>query len=249
MTPKFNLYVENLLRDVLIESVSFFVDSESTPNHVYEVASRILYSPELSKFFNGLIKRKKISQEEYKYFLDNKSFDFITLDGYATDEKKGNINLYTRAVPSQIIADLVSFIKYYIVEFNAELTGEPYQEKSKSRDSDVIRFPIKMKEEVENPPELNLANATARALIIDILNYPDETLETYESLNARELLMRIETIEDNDYILDKGVRPEDINGNKIDIGLSKERIKTLLDALKNLTEYAIQNHYTYINLS
>jgi len=249
MTPKFNLYIENLFKNLLLESVSFSVDSESTPNYVYEVASRILYSPELGNFFNGLIEKKKMSQEEYEYFSANKSFDFITLDGYDTASKKGNINLYTKAVPSQIIPDLVSFIKYYIVEFNAELTGEPYQEKSTSRDSDVIRFPIKMKEEVENPPELNLANATAYALINDILNYPSDTFENYKPLNARELLMKIEIIEDNDYILDKGVRPEDINGNKIDIGLSKERIKTLLDALKNLTEYAIQNHYTYINLS
>lgn len=249
MTPKFNLYVENLLRNVLIESVSFFVDSESTPNYVYEVASRILFSPELGKFFIGLIKRKKMSQEEYEYFLNNKSFEFITLDGYDIDSKKGNINLYTQAIPSQIIADLVSFIKYYIDEFNAELTGEPYQEKSTSRDSDVIRFPIKIKQEVENPPELNLANATAYALINDILNYPSDTLQNYEPLNARELLMKIETIEDNDYILDKGVRPEERDGNMIDVGLSKDRIKRLLDALKNLAEYAVQNHYTYINLS
>lgn len=59
----------------------------------------------------------------------------------------------------------------------------------------------------------------------------------------------IKSIEDNDYQLQKGVRPEERQGNMIDFGLSKERIKTLLDALKNLVEYAIENHYTYINLS
>jgi len=249
MTPKFNLYVENLLRNILTEGVSFSVDSEITPNYIDEVASRILYSPELDNFFKGLIDKKIISEEEYKYFLDNKSFDFITLDGYDTGAKKGNINLYLQAIPTKIIPKLISFVKYYIDEFNGELTGEPYQEKSTSRDSDVIRFPIKIKEEAQNAPELNLANATAYALINDILNYPSDTFENYEPLNARELLMKIESIEDNDYILDKGVRPEERDGNMIDVGLSKERIKTLLDALKNLVEYAIENHYTYINLS
>lgn len=249
MTPKFNLYIENLLKNLLFESVSFSVDNERVPNTVYEVASRILYSPELTNFFKVLIEKKKLTEEEYKYFLDNKSFDYITIDGYDTESKEGNINLYLEAIPQKIIPDLVSFIKYYIDEFNGELIGEPFQEKSQSRNSDVIRFPIKIKEDFQNPPELNVANATARALIIDILNYSEDTLENYEPLNARELLMKIESIEDNDYQLQKGVRPEKRQGNMIDFGLSKERIKTLLDALKNLVEYAIENHYTYINLS
>jgi hypothetical protein len=128
------------------------------------------------------------------------------------------------------------------------VNGEEKTEKSGVYDSQVVRIPLKMQEGIENPPELNMSNVNARVLLCDILGYQSDILEEYPNISANELLMKVEMIEDNDYVIGKNSRQTEVSGHMTSFGLSKERIKMYLDSLKNICQYALDNHYTYISI-
>lgn len=162
---------------------------------------------------------------------------------------EGVLSIYTNHVPEELTTKLIQMISYYVGENNAEVLNKPYVETSGSRKGDVWRLRVKVNPVDDNPPEMNLSNLNAKTLMCDILNYSDDVMTEYPSLRANELLMKIEQIEDNDYQLDKAVRPETQDGNHYQGGLSKERIKQVLDNLKAICEWALERDYTYIQLS
>jgi len=142
-------------------------------------------------------------------------------------------------------------IKYYIPEYNAKLTGEPYEEKSKMFNSMVWRFPIKViiPNNIDEAPEIHWSNANARVVFCDILNYDSGTIFDYHNIDVRELLIKIETVEDNDYTIGNAERKPEQKGNMFISGFSKEDIKQRLDALKKMCEWAINHHFSTISLS
>lgn len=163
--------------------------------------------------------------------------------------QEGILNVYTDEIMNNLKDKTLGMIKYYIGEFNAELLNRPYVETSGIRKGDVWRFKIKINPVNNQPPELNLSNANARILLIDILGYPSDMLEEYPNISANELLMKIEQIEDNDYVINKNQRKDKQEGNMISMGLSPEQIKQRLNELKKVCQWAIENDYTYIQLS
>ena len=146
---------------------------------------------------------------------------------------------------------MVSVIKYYIGEHSAEVLREPYGEKSRMNGEPVWRFPvfITIPKPGVVPPELNLSNMNARVILMDVLNYPSSTIENYNKLMVAELMMKIGQVEDNDFVIGKAERKEEQSGNHFIGGLSKERIKQILEKLKEICEWAEKNNYTYISLS
>lgn len=240
---KFNLVYKKLCEMYINESVSFTVEGRRTAKTVLDVASRILYSSELDEFI-----KRNLNEEEIANWKASKMHEFITSDGDDFDRSEGIINFYIKGLPDHILPKMVSFIKYYIGENDAEMNGEVFRNKSGIYSSDVYRFPIKVKPS-SNAPELNVSNRNARIILCDILNYKSDDVEDYQPLNARELLMKIETVEDNVFILSKHAMENEEDGNHISFGISLERIKQILGQLKALTEYAIENDYTYVNLS
>jgi len=240
MTPEFDKIYKSLIQESITISVA---DSESRSNHIGDISSKIQYGKAFSNFYD-----KFFTKEQKEIFQKERVSDFITIDGYDYLEGEGVINFYTRGFPENLINKFVSVIKYYIEEYDGVVNGEEKTEKSGVYDSQVVRIPLKMQEGIENPPELNMSNANARVLLCDILGYQSDILEEYPNISANELLMKVEMIEDNDYVIGKNSRQTEVSGNMTSFGLSKERIKMYLDSLKNICQYALDNHYTYISI-
>jgi hypothetical protein len=227
-----------------VESVSF-----SVADHEEEVATLGDLSNKLSQQFWKFIKQNGFTDETIPSELQGYD-NVIAVDGDSDYfGKEGIINVYTHHIPEELQQKTLKMIAYYIDEFNASLVSKPWIETSGSRKTDVWRFNVKVNDVHNAPPELNLSNTNARAILVDVLNYPSEILEEYPSLSAKELLMKIEQIEDNDWQIGKGERKEEQDGNHYMFGLSVEQIKERLVQLKKLCEWAVENNFTYIALS
>ena len=227
----------------IYESVTFSVGVESPINTISELGDNLLIGSRVYDFI-----KSNLTQEEMKAWNSKKYSDFITMDGTETENTEGNINFYTVGFPERIIPKIVSFLKYYIEEYNFKLTSEPYKEKSKKFESDVIRFPVQINQIFEKIPEVNLANTNARIILIDLLQYPESVLRDYEKLNTREFLMKIETVEDDERKIQSSTTRTSTNNNFTSFGLTEERIKRILSELKKLAQYAIDNHFSYIQI-
>lgn len=246
MTPNFNLFVESILNSFIKESVTFSI-AEETPNvnDLLGLSNSILYSKELSDYIDKILS----SSEKEEWMKSRPTYDFLTPDGKDFDKQEGILNFYTGGLSSENVQKLLKFLKYYISEYNGEVIGEIREDNSKIYKSKVFRIPVRIKEKISNPPELNISNMNARTILSDVLNYPDDTIEYYEPLNARDLLMKIESVEENLFHLQKASREDKAEDNVFIKGLSTERIKTLLAKLKEIAEYALNNNYTFVSLS
>jgi hypothetical protein len=223
----------------LYESVTFHVD-DATENILDIGAMAYSLNRDL---YNFLIKNK---------IKDNNPLHLpqrIDSDGPDFFKKEGIINFYTEGLPEESIPKMISMIKYYIGERNGELTNRVYVETSGVYKSDVWRFHVKIADtNLSNAPELNWSSANARSTL-SLLGYSSDHIDEYRPLNARELLMKIEQIEDNDFAISKAIRKTEQNDNVVSFGLSDEQIKEHLNQLKKLAEWAVENHHTYIVLS
>ncbi len=212
--------------------------------------SMTFYIPELS----GEIKNIhdlgwKLNSQIYYFMQKNKitgSTDMhnqVVMDGIQDPYgNEGVLNFYQQDISFEDAQKCVKFLSYYIGE-EAELLNRPYVEKSGLMAGDVWRFKVRIPEK-ERPPELNLANVNAMKIIRDVLGYPDNDYSYTFAVN--ELLMKIEQIEDNDFVLQKNTREDKVDGNHYSLGLSKDRIKDILERLKELCEWAIENNYSTI---
>jgi hypothetical protein len=227
-----------------LEGISFTVaDSESEVDTLGDLTNK------LSQQFWKFLKQNGMTDENTPSELHGYD-SVIAVDGESDYfGKEGIINVYTHHIPEELQQKTLKMIAYYIDEFNAELLSKPWVETSGMRRTDVWRFRVKVNEVKNNPPELSWNNANARAILVNVLNYPDEIMEEYPRLSARELLMKIEQIEDNDWQIGKGERKEEQDGNMYQFGLSVEQIKERLMQLKALCEWAVKNDFTYIALS
>lgn len=231
----------------IYESVTFSIAEELQVTTMSHLSFNLMYKTKADAFV-----KSNLTDEEYKAWKKDSSEkvgEFIAMDGLEPDDTEGNINFYTVGLPERIIPKIVSFIKYYIEEYNFKLTSEPYKEKSKKFESDVIRFPVQINQIFEKIPEVNLANTNARTILIDLLQYPESVLRDYEKLNTREFLMKIETLEDDERKIQSSTTKTSTNNNFTSFGLTEERIKRILSDLKRLAQYAIDNHFSYIQIS
>ena len=172
----------------------------------------------------------------------------LTSDGGDFDKSVGVINFYVSDIPEELKNKAISGVKYHIGNY-AKLLGEPIEERSKIYDSLVVRFKISIDQKQNKSPEMNWSNMNAALILKDVLNYPDDVIYNSEPLDVRELLMKIENVEDNDFIINKSERKYSQEGNHYITGLSKEDIKGRLSQLKKMCEWAIENDYSKINLS
>lgn len=245
MKSKFDSYIESVI--VVSESITFSVaDAENPPLDVLDtihVLNRYLY-----KFL-----QKNLTPEQMEEYQNKRVIDILSPDGFDAFEKEGIINFYTQGIPDEFKDKIITMLKYYIGESNAEVSGEVKKDVSRLYNSEVYRIPIKVHDfpEEKVAPELNLSNGNARVLICDILNYPSDMMDG-GSVSIAELMMKVGMIKDNDYIINKNVRPEKVSGGNgsatfIDSGLSKEQIKRYLDHLEKLTEWGQKNHYSTIS--
>jgi hypothetical protein len=238
----------------IYESVSFYIDGGNVNkiNNIDNLGTALLYGDRDIKgsSITEFIK-SNLSEQEFEEWKNTRFYEFIMKDGSEFEATKGNINFYTVGFPEKIIPKVISFIKYFIGEYNFKLTAEPYKERSNLiKKSDVIRFPVQIvtNKKSENIPEVNLSNRNASIILINILQYPESVLEDHQ-INSREFLMKIENIEDDERKLKSSVIKDVVNDRLTVLGLSEERVKQILFDLKNLAQYAINNHFTYIKFS
>jgi len=230
----------NYKQSMIIESVTFSVEdsSDREPRTILDVSFAVL-----NDFLYDFLKSNNISPKKVY------AHDMLTSDGGDFDKSDGVINFYISDIPQELKQKAISGVKYHIGNY-ATIIGEPIEEKSKIYDSLVIRFKISIEHKNDmSAPEINWSNMNTSLIMKDVLNYSHDTINNYESLSVSDLLIKIESVEDNDYIIQKSERPYSQKGNHYITGLSKEEIKHRLSELKKMCEWAIENHYSRINLS
>lgn len=230
---------EKYEKSIIVESVSFHVadTGDNEPQTVLDVCFAVQ-----KDFLFNFLKNSKITPKKVS------GLDMLTSDGGDFDKSVGVINFYVSDIPEELKNKAISGVKYHIGNY-AKLLGEPIEERSKIYDSLVVRFKISIDQKQNKSPEMNWSNMNAALILKDVLNYPDDVIYNSEPLDVRELLMKIENVEDNDFIINKAERKYSQEGNHYITGLSKEDIKGRLSQLKKMCEWAIENDYSKINLS
>ncbi len=242
MKFKFDSYIKSVLTD----SVTFSIESTDNPPLNILDLTFALQRP----FFQSM--EKTFTPEEKQFFKEHRQGDLLAPDGNDAFETEGIMNFYSSAIAESKKNQMVNLLKYYIGEFNSELTGPVKKDKSGMWEgAEVYRYPVKMKipNESDIAPELNLGNMNARVLIHDILGYEIDDDGIFGSASLQDLLIKIENVEDADYILNNNVRPDSQEGNMYTSGLSKERIKDILARFKEMVEWGIKNNYSKISWS
>lgn len=169
----------------------------------------------------------------------------IDIDGLDTNNRKGIINFYTKGITQ--VDKVLAAIKYFLGNINVKF-GQPKHDKSNLfTNEDVIRIPILGMQPTNPPPELNIANANAEILFHQILNYPSTLNINMDSINARELLMKLGYV--NDLTINQNIRNSQKGKNWLDMRLNAEQIKRYVQELEKIAKWAIDNDYDTIQLS
>lgn len=218
---------------ILTESMTFSVQST---DHVYQSIGEIAYKMNDYAFS---IKKNDPNGEKTGY-------EVVVADGEGYFEKEGTLNIYQFQLTDETFKKIVSAVKYYLGEYGVTIQGPVTFDVSRLYNCNTCRLRVNMETPKKVPPSFNLSNMNAHNILYNVLNYPEDDAH---SLNAKELLMKIEQIEDNSFHLKKSSRAEERDGNVTTFGQSKERIEEILRELKKMCEWAIENNYTNISVS
>lgn len=234
---------DNIIKHILNESYTISIADvdDETPKDLGELAWK------LNDLFHKHMLKNGFKLETYPEKLRGEK---IVVDGdsdyFGT---KGILSFYSDQVPDNLIENTIKMLVYYIPELSADLNGKPYVETSGLTRKDVWRFNVTLTPPKNPAPEINLANTNARVVFVDLLNYPSDMLDDYPRIRINELLMKLEQIEDNDYAINKSKRDFKQSGNMIESGLSSQRIVEIINILKQICEWGLENAHTYIQIS
>lgn len=245
------------LKSLITEEVKKFLNESVTIGvGDYNYSTKLENILDVTSLLSGKVYRNVIVKKLNQFQLTRLSlYEYIAPDGYDAFELEGIINFYLNTIPEAIIPDCVTEIKKVLNDHNVELTGEIKQEVSKSRNSEVIRIPIKIAPvgEGEVAPEMNVSNANYKVLF-DYLGY--NTDENYSgSIPASELIMKIpitlrkvlsSNLSDTSNVVNptrfqKGV------AQVYDRHLGKDNIVNYLDRLNTIAKWAIEHGYKNID--
>lgn len=200
---------------------------------------------------NGVIRPlfDKISPEiQAKISKRVPAYQLITPDGdYYLNPKNSVLNFYSGDWPPDILQKAIHGIKYYLDNYKVKY-GEFKTDQSKLFGGEVIRIPILgMSFNKNNLGELNIANEMSTIIFNDILNFPIEQKE----FDARDIIIKIDNLSDfqinnntqEPYMIQKG-QASTYHG-----GVDEERIKRILNRLKEVANWAIANHYDTIYMT
>lgn len=194
---------------------------------------------------------KKLSGNELKNAQDAIRGETITPDGDDHFDRTGTINFYLKETfPRELLEDIYSYFKYILSELDITL-GQPRLDRSNSRNGAVARLPIVNNENTaENgPPDINLANGNARLIFSDVLNYGNE-YDGHSSFDAVDLIMKINVAENMLFgHPDKTTRDTSTPKNMYSDIKGKDYIVPVLQRIKKLAQWAIDNGYRSINVA
>mgnify|MGYP000376689894 CR=1 FL=1 len=209
---------------------------------------------DVTSLLSGKVYRNVIIKKLNQFQVSHLSlFEYIAPDGYDALEPEGVINFYLNTIPENIIEDCVTEIRKVLAENKVEITGEIKREESKSRNTEVIRIPIKIEPITDAAPEMNISNANYKVLF-DYLGY--DTDENYSgTIPASELVMKIPIILRK--ILSSDLRDTSnvVNPNGLERGkahvydrqIGKADLANYLDRLNTIAKWAIEHGYKNIN--
>ena len=242
------------LKSLITEELKKFLNESITIGvEDYNYSANLENVLDVTSLLSGKVYRNVIVKKLNQFQLTRLSlFEYIAPDGYDALEPEGIINFYLNTIPEEIIPDCVTEIKKVLAEHNVELTGEIKQEVSKSRNSEVIRIPIKIEPMTDAAPEMNVANANYR-ILFGFLGY-DEELNSGR-IPASELVMKIPIALRNVLSSDLSDTSNVINPNGIQRGkaqvymnqIGKANLVNYLDRLNTIAKWAIEHGYKNID--
>jgi len=242
---------ESTKQDAIYEGVSVFVP-DVTERRLNTILDLCFFLQD--KVLIPIIEKQFTEQEKETYKQIGLKGETFAPDGDSFDKDSGTINFYISGIPNRLMNVFLNAIKYYLTDEGIEIGPFKGPEQSGTYKSQVIRIPVLKTPEQDMPPDLSITYRTARAIFKDLLSFNDASLDEDEpsfTVPAKELLRRIEMVEDNDFKIQSLVTPDktEKGGRGATIhhfGLKEEWIRNILKTLKDIAEWAIKGDYTNV---
>ena len=173
-------------------------------------------------------------------------------DGGQAFEAKGTINWYVPSgVPEDAEKEIVKDVAHHIQKAGFADVIKVRKEISKSTDGPVYRIDIEVPEpSEESAPEMQMSNRNAYEVLHNVLDIPYYD-GSFDEIDARDLLFRIEAIIDDIDISAGIIEPKDEKREDgphiIDPGLDKGDIEKRLNHIKHIAQWAIDNGYSKLS--
>jgi len=190
-------------------------------------------------------------------------YETVTPDGGSEFKRDGIMNVYLSPLDLKNAKAVVDATEYFLGEFDVGVMSQTYETwgdapdkppgGAKSNDPRVARLKVRMgkPKEVDDPPELNLANASAHTIFSGILNYPNEIDGL--GMPIWELKRRVETALSSDMFLkeweEESVDEQSPGGARfIFPGHDVEYYRSKLDQILKIAEWAENHGYRTLSL-
>jgi hypothetical protein len=208
-----------------------------------------------------MIKLSKVIEsmkpDQVKDYYKSKAPDLVAVDGpgiggedsYFTNN--GTINIYLKGIPTEYHQKIKDAALYFIKDANVEY-GTVITNSSNAYGGDTIRIKInKMPESDNNPPELNMSNGNTDHIFSKVLNLDQYNRGSGYLIPARELLIKIDTYNDN--LSDMDARLPTVSKGSggatfISYGLDADQINQRLEKIRSIAMWAIENDYDTIQV-
>jgi hypothetical protein len=245
---KYKDYYTHLLNESMTATVSDR-DYENEQRQRISGLCYILTDVVITPIFN------KLSSEDLRYFNENRVGNILTPDGDDYDKSTGTINFYTSAFKEDVVNKILKGIKYFSKDLNIELGTFRGPEKSRSSNrSLVIRIPVIKNNNISKyVPEINLANLNGRLVFVKLLQLPNfEEPYTISPVDLSKAIKRVEDkIKQDDEFLYRFLNSLSADIKRVGatdftpLIISQQKTPAyfinILDRLKELVEYAIEN--------
>lgn len=205
--------------------------------------------------YNSLKPLESMTEEERMKFDDGHAMDILTPDGGYESESKGVLNFYTMGIPERLIPSIINNIKEQLENIGIPF-GEFKKERSKMRDSDVIRIPILDTPEYQGPPKFHVSQFNAKMLFTNLLGFKEKQPQYY-SFTVDELNERLNQWLDMDDTARKGalarylkpttVDKKDGHATFITGGVNYKQILNYFIELKKVVDWANQHGYKHLS--
>lgn len=235
--------------NMINEGVSVFVPdiSERRLNTILDLCFFLQ-----DKVLVPIIEKQFTPEEKDTFRKIGLSGETFAPDDDSFDKDTGTINFYISGIPNRLLKTFLDATKYFLQDEGIQLGPLRGPEQSKAYKSQVIRIPVVRGVKQDLPPDLSMTYGTAQTIFQDLLGFNDARLDSEDpsfTVSAKELLMKVEMVEGNDYKIKQLTGKDSIEkgsgGASIHkFGLKEDWIRNILRTLKEIAEWAIRENYT-----
>lgn len=172
----------------------------------------------------------------------------FTIDGLDVSAQQGVMNFYPAGIPDAAIPKILKAIKYFLGEHGVKFGEFKEDQSGMFRGEKVYRIPVQITQQPKNaPPDINMANETAQVIFHGLLNLPINQ----KSISATDLLFRLSTL--TDFNIQKAIQKPSTTQKPgqaqfVSFGIDESRIRRHIEALRQLAQWCVDNHYDTIEL-